>query len=443
MMEFVTAEPWAPHPKAAPVTERRDDAFLTRSNGTRFCCGGWQFLFADIAPGHAYRIELRARHEAVAVPEDMLVGHACWGTVSRDEGRTGATVIWDYVTRTELDDSRILLRAVLEAPAEATALTVRATLRWTANGHVEWEAPSIRCLGPASRPEPITVAVVTGTEEDTATARNTLDKAVAYYAERCERACGEHGAQLLALPEVCLQWNVPGHAFDNAVSVPGPETDVFADIARRHSAVVVLGVNERERDAVRNSAVIIDATGEIAGIYHKVHLASFEATSGVLPGDGFPVCNTRAGRIGCNICMDSSAAESSRMVGLNGADFLVLPIMGDHRASRWTPGPPQLDEERWRSIMRVRAMDNQLCMVVARNRSRGSCIIDRSGRFLAYNDGTADTVVAAVDPQPGFRKWNGGCFRQVNWQQRRPHLYGAFCQNAPQAFKRLSATRQP
>jgi predicted amidohydrolase len=123
--------------------------------------------------------------------------------------------------------------------------------------------------------------------------------------------------------------------------------------------------------------------------------------------------------------MDSSAAESVRMVGLNGADLLALPIMGDHRTSLWHPGSPRLDEERWRSIHRVRAMDNQLCMVVARSMSRGSCVIDRSGEVLVCNDGTHDVVAADVARDDGYRKWNGGCFRQVNWPQRRPHLYGA------------------
>ena len=65
--------------------------------------------------------------------------------------------------------------------------------------------------------------------------------------------------------------------------------------------------------------------------------------------------------------MDSSAAESARMVGLNGADFLLLPIMGDHRADRWTPGAPIFNEGRWQAIMRTRAINNQLTLVVARN----------------------------------------------------------------------------
>jgi len=137
--------------------------------------------------------------------------------------------------------------------------------------------------------------------------------------------------------------------------------------------------------------------------------------------------------------MDSSAAESSRMVGLNGADFLVLPIMGDHRASVWHRGNPVLDEGRWQAIMRTRAMDNQLAMVVARNCAKASCIVDRSGEILAYNDGQTDMIVADIEVDDGYRKWNGGCFRQVNWRQRRPHLYDAFLSPSPSALLRLSA----
>ncbi len=147
--------------------------------------------------------------------------------------------------------------------------------------------------------------------------------------------------------------------------------------------------------------------------------------------------STGVGRVGSNICMDSSAAESARMIGLHGADFLVLPIMGDHRASVWQPGTPQLDEDRWRCIQRTRAMDNQLCMVVARNMSVGSCIIDRSGEVLAWNDGTQDVIAADVARDDGYRKWNGLCFRQVNWRQRRPHLYGAYGDAEPEGLRRL------
>jgi hypothetical protein len=31
-----------------------------------------------------------------------------------------------------------------------------------------------------------------------------------------------------------------------------------------------------------------------------------------------------------------------------------------------------------------------------------------------------------VPTADSYRTWNGGCFREVNWLQRRPHFYGGY-----------------
>lgn len=53
-------------------------------------------------------------------------------------------------------------------------------------------------------------------------------------------------------------------------------------------------------------------------------------------------------------------------------------------------------------------------------------MIDRKGDVLAWNEGDDDFIHAEVCVEDGYRTWNGACFRDVNWLQRRPHLYGAF-----------------
>jgi len=255
---------------------------------------------------------------------------------------------------------------------------------------------------------------------------STVQDNAGFYGSLCEAACRER-PDLVVLPEWSLQWGLPGRPIDYAVPAPGPETDRFAEMARRYGTHILLPILEREEDAVYNSALLIDLQGTIVGRYRKVHLAvSREINCGVRPGNTFPVFDTAIGHIGCNICMDNSAVESSRMVGLGGADFLLLPIMGDHRADRWTPGDPLFSESRWLAIMRTRAIDNQLCLVAARNEVQGSCIIDRKGEILAWNEGDRDWISANVALDDGYRTYSGGSFRDVNWMQRRPHLYGAF-----------------
>lgn len=54
-------------------------------------------------------------------------------------------------------------------------------------------------------------------------------------------------------------------------------------------------------------------------------------------------------------------------------------------------------------------------MVVARNSVQGSCIIDRKGDILAWNEGTQEIIEATLPPSDGYRTWDGGDFREVTF----------------------------
>ena len=430
-LEMTSADPWAPHPKAAPVTSTSADGYVVNANGTRTCSGGWQWRFDGITAGQTYDIVLEVKHQGLEVPRDALKCIAIWGTLSPSDRRPKA--LWDSLLPQTLEPDRIRFSRRVMAPDNASQLTIRATLRWTPSGRTLWQRPRVSVTQqPLKKRPPVRVCVVTGLDSQRRGRRfQSLQDNIQFYGDLCKSACRQHQPQLIVLPEIALQWGVPGDSLDLAVPAPGPETEAFAAIAREHKVRIALGMLERDGDAVRNSVVLIGPNGAIDGRYRKVHLAAAgEDTSGILPGDGFPVFGTELGRIGCNICMDSSAAESSRMVGLNGADFLLLPIMGDHRADRWSMGSPVFNEDRWRAIMRVHAIDNQLVMIVARNRGLGSCIINRKGDLLAWNDGSEEFITADVTLDDDYRIWQGGCFRDVNWLQRRPHLYAPFTDSA-------------
>lgn len=418
-------ETWAPHPAAAPLCRRDGDLLIAAANGTRTCAGGWQTWQTGEFGGRTWALEVECEHDGLADPRDGLRVMAYWGDAPSDTARTG------YLPQTNLlpefvSPSRTRFSLVLSAPDDATVLSLRYTLRWTTAGEVRWRLARLREVDLSVGPAEHRVAVVTGH----AHARRgpwTVARNVEFYADLCERACSDDELDLLLLPEIALQWQVDGHAIDTAVPFDGPEVEPFRELARRHQVRIGLGLFERDGDAVRNTCLLIAPDGALDGRYWKVHLAAGgEDVSGILPGDAFPVFDTELGRIGCNICMDSSATESSRMVGLNGGDWLLLPIMGDHRADRWTPGNPIFSEDRWLAIQRTHAIDNQLTMVIARNTTQGSCVIDRKGDLLAWNEGDQDHIVATVPVADGYRTWNGGCFQDVNWMQRRPHVYSAF-----------------
>ncbi len=424
-LQLESVEPWAPHPTAAPLTERSEDTLAIAANGTRTCIGGWQVTYSGVEAGKMYEITAHAQFQDVDHARDVLRCEAYWGPLDRDTARrNNAKVLsWDYLLPEWNGNSVQFLRR-LTAPKRADCLTVRYTFRWSVKGASEWQLPNVIATEVAEASKPVKICVATGRRSDRNRHFASIRDNVDLYARLCRVACEREKPDLIVLPEIALQYGIQGSPLELAVPVPSADTEPFADIARDYGAYVLLGVIERDGDAVHNTAALFAPDGRVDGKYRKVHLAvGGEMDSGILPGDDFPVFNTEIGRIGCNICMDSSAAESSRMIGLNGADFLLLPIMGDHRA--WHPEDHSWDAQRFRGIMQTRALDNQLCMVVAVNRAEGSCIIDRTGHVLAWNDGSEPFVSAEVDLVDGFCPQNRGCYRGINWMQRRPHTYRA------------------
>jgi len=427
-------EKWWPHAEAAPkLGKGRDGSLRISANGTRSCSGGWDLRYGGVVPGAVYEIEMDVTYEDLDHPREMVGAIVTWGNKCR---RAPVDRLMPEQTG---PNARRLVRTV-QAPPGMDSMTLRCFLRWSSKGTSSWSMPVVR---PASVPRlrPARVCLVTGSlpRVHARQAQSTEDN-IRFYGEICEQAAKAVKPDLLVLPEIALHVGALGGPFRSAVTIPSKETDAFASIARKYKTHLVLGLYEREDDAVFNCALLFDRKGRVTGKYHKVHLAPGEAHSGILPGDSFPVYSTDIGALGFNICMDSSAIESSRMVGLNGGDFLVLPIMGDHRADRHSPGQPIYSDDRWRAIMRVRAMDNQLTMVVARNEGEGSCVIDRKGDILAYNEGDLDYIWADVPARQPFRKHCGDCNRDTNWGQRRPHLYGPFVDDSNYGNMRIAQT---
>ena len=418
-------QPWTPHTLAAPLTKQNKESLVISAGGTRTCVGGWQLTYSGAKAGLSYLVRIEVEHRDLDCVRDSLRCMAYWEKLDPH----WEIVSWDYLLPNRSGDSSLRFQRCFTAPDGADRLILRYTFRWSAKGESTWRLPDIESVPTPKSPDPARIAVVTGRTGSRNTAYTRIQDNLNFYVPLCEAACRER-PDLIVLPEIALQFGIKASPLDLAVPAPGPETEVFSDLARRHNVRIVLGMLERDGDAVHNSAVLIAPNGVIDGKYRKVHLAEHneikrsEIDSGILPGSGFPVFETEIGRIGCNICMDGSVAESSRMVGLAGADFLILPIMGDHRAHHakgWA-----FDPDRFKSIMRTRAMDNQLCMVVAVNSRAGSCIIDRVGNVLAWNDGDDDYVLATVKRNDGYREKRNGCYRAINWMQRRPHVYRTF-----------------
>jgi N-carbamoylputrescine amidase len=200
-------------------------------------------------------------------------------------------------------------------------------------------------------------------------------------------AAAKQGANILCTQELFASQyfcQMEDHRFFKlAETIPGPTTDAFGKIARKHSAVIIAGVFERRAAGLyHNSAAILGTDGEILGIYRKMHIPDdplYYEKFYFTPGDtGFRAWDTPFGRIGVLICWDQWFPEGARLTALQGAEILFYPTaIGWHPAEKAEYGETQ--RESWELIQRSHAVANG-CFVCVPNRIGREIIFGKDGK---------------------------------------------------------------
>ncbi len=400
---------WTARPGLEAKLSREGETLVAASSGNPGCFGGWDIVFPATG-GTWYSVGLDYSTEGMA---SVLDGTALFVFWEDDEGER---VDYDYLMIHESPAVGRVQRR-FRCPENATRAVLRVGVRWTATGRAEFALPE---LTPVEAPAPRIHRIAVAAERP----RNpkSVEDNVAQYTQLA-RDAADFKPDLLLMPEVILQLGLGQPMYEHAITIPGPETDAFAEVAREHEMMIAFSTEEKADDLYYNTMVIWGPDGEIIGAYRKTHLAIGEGWEGVSPGDDLPVIDTPIGKLGCTICKDSSLHDSSRVPAQRGAEMMLLSIMGDHRAVQWEWAPGTFSPDRWKVIMRARAIDNHMWVVVARNNREGSCIVSPSGDILAWNDGRQRIIVAECDLGEELRTFRGSTFRDSTWAERRPHLY--------------------
>lgn len=184
------------------------------------------------------------------------------------------------------------------------------------------------------------------------------------------------GAQLVVLQELhnslyfCQTENTG--CFDLAEPIPGPSTEYFGDVARRHGVVIVCSLFERRAPGLyHNTAVVIERDGTIAGKYRKMHIPddpAYYEKFYFTPGDlGFRPIDTSVGRLGVQVCWDQWYPEGARLMALSGAELLIYPTAIGYEQSD-APEEQERQREAWTTVQRGHAVANGL-PVIAVNRT--------------------------------------------------------------------------
>jgi N-carbamoylputrescine amidase len=219
--------------------------------------------------------------------------------------------------------------------------------------------PGASGFGSAVVPSPFTLGLIQMRCDPSPEAN--LEKALA----RLRQAAGQ-GANIICLPELFrsqyfCQRQDPA-LFDLAEPIPGPSTDRLSQVARSTGTVIIASLFERRAAGLyHNTAAVIDADGELLGIYRKMHIPDdplyFEKYY-FTPGDtGFRTFDTRFGRIGVLVCWDQWFPEGARLTALKGAQLLLYPTaIGWHPREKAQYGTAQ--HQAWELIQRSHAIAN-------------------------------------------------------------------------------------
>ena len=160
--------------------------------------------------------------------------------------------------------------------------------------------------------------------------------------------------------------------FDLAEPIPGPSTEFYSAIARKHGIVLVTSLFERRTAGLyHNTAVVFENDGSIAGKYRKMHIPddpAYYEKFYFTPGDiGFQPIDTSVGRLGVQVCWDQWYPEGARLMALAGAELLIYPTAIGYESSD-TPEEQERQREAWTTVQRGHAVANGL-PVIAVNRT--------------------------------------------------------------------------
>ena len=258
-------------------------------------------------------------------------------------------------------------------------------------------------------------------------------------AEQLIRRAASQGANLILIQEL---FETPYFCQDQlpdffALARPVEDNEgiaKFQSLARELGVVLPFSFFERDNQAYFNSVAMIDAGGEMLGVYRKTHIpdgVGYQEKYYFNPGDtGFRVWDTKFGQVGLGICWDQWFPETARCLVLGGAEILLYPTAIGNE-----PQFPDWDSrDHWQRAMQGHAASNMVPLV-ASNRigaEKGknsemtfygsSFMADETGAKVAEADRTSETVLTHTFDLDAIRNQRAqwGFFRD-----RRPEHYGA------------------
>jgi predicted amidohydrolase len=148
-------------------------------------------------------------------------------------------------------------------------------------------------------------------------------------------AAKAQGADLVALPESCIfGWENPD-AHQRACPIPGKDSELLCEMARKHKIYIHIGLDEKDGDKLYGAAILIDDNGKILLKHRKNNVLAELMTPPYSEGEGVAAVDTPLGRIGVMICADSFRKNLLKDMKALKPDFVLIPYGWAAEEEKW------------------------------------------------------------------------------------------------------------
>ena len=366
-------------------------AFVIRADAREGLHGAWVKTF-PVEGGRSYRFHAVRRTENVALPRRSAVVKIQWLDGQGKRVPYDEAVVTGYLRGfkataeaehpmdqgtdangwTEVSDT-------YRAPSKAAKAVVELHLLWAPGGKIAWSDVEFVQTAPLP-PRKVRLAAVHFRPRGGKTAADNCRQFVPLIEEAARQR-----ADLVVLGE-CVTIVGNGLSVEQAAEpVPGPSTEFFGQLAKRHQLYLVVGLYERLGHLIYNTAALLGPDGSLVGKYRKVTLPRDEISSGVAPGHEYPVFQTRFGKVAMMVCYDGFFPEVARQLTNRGAEIIAWPV--------WGCNP---------DLAKARAVENHVYLVSSTYEDISSnwmltAVWDHSGRTIALAEKWGTVVSAEVD----------------------------------------------